>query len=160
MPRRACGALIFGIAICSMAVAARAADRDDPGWLLPMPEVDADPKVPTLKQQVGHGWGEDISSHAEIERYLRALAAAAPERSRLVKYGETIEKRGLYLAGDHGPEEPLAAGRDPRGQPSPRRPAPDHARASQGDCASRPLRSSGWPMEFTAMRSRRATPHC
>jgi Zinc carboxypeptidase len=97
MPRRACGALIFGIAICSLAGAARAADRDDPGWLLPMPEVDADPKVPTLKQQVGHGWGEDISSHAEIERYLRALAGAAPDRSRLVKYGETIEKRGLYL---------------------------------------------------------------
>ena len=97
MPRRACRAFIFGIAFCSLAVAAGAADRDDPGWLLPMPEVDADPKVPTLKQQVGHAWGQDISSHAEIERYLRALAAAAPDRTRLVKYGETIEKRGLYL---------------------------------------------------------------
>ena len=97
MPRPARAALFVGIAFCSLAVAAQGALGDDPGWLLPMPEVDADPKVPTLKQQLGHGWGEDISSHAEIERYLRSLAAAAPERSRLVKYGETIEKRGLYL---------------------------------------------------------------
>jgi hypothetical protein len=104
MPRRACRALIFGIAFCSLAIAARGADRDDPGWLLPMPEVDADPKVPTLKQQIGHRWGEDISSHAEIERYLHALADAAPERSRLVKYGETIEKRGLYLLAITGPK--------------------------------------------------------
>ena len=40
--------------------------------------------------------GPDISSHAEIERYLRSLADAAPDRTRLVRYGQTIEKRGLY----------------------------------------------------------------
>ena len=97
MPNTARVALFFGIVMGSLAVAGRAADRDDPGWLLPMPEVDTDAKMPTLKQEVGHRWGEDISSHSEIERYLRALAGAAPERSRLVKYGETIEKRGLYL---------------------------------------------------------------
>ena len=74
MPMRPRFVLTLGIAISLVALAARAADRDDPGWLLPMPEVDADPKVPTLKQQVGHDWGRDISSHAEIERYLRALA--------------------------------------------------------------------------------------
>src|SRR5262249_26324484 len=97
MPRGVRGVILAWIAICLLAVAAQGADRNDPGWLLPMPEVDADPKIPTLKQHLGHGWGEDISSHAEIERYLRALTAAAPERSRLVKYGNTIEKRGLYL---------------------------------------------------------------
>ncbi|AMV39259.1 M14 family metallopeptidase [Planctomyces sp. SH-PL62] len=68
------------------------------GWLLPMPEVDADPAIPTLSQVVGHSWGADVSSASEIERYLSALAAAAPDRSRLVPYGRTIEKRGLaYL---------------------------------------------------------------
>jgi hypothetical protein len=87
--------LLIGIILA--AVTARAGDRDDPAWLLPMPEVDADPKVPTLKQSLGHGWAEEISSHAEIERYLRALTAAAADRTRLIKYGETIEKRGLYL---------------------------------------------------------------
>src|SRR5271163_2054879 len=86
----------LAIAIGSMSLTAVAADRDNPGWLLPMPEVDADPKVPTLKQVVGHGWGEDISTHAEIERYLHVLVDAAPDRARLVRYGQTIEKRGLY----------------------------------------------------------------
>jgi hypothetical protein len=61
-----------------------------------MPEIDSDRKIPTLKQVVDHAWGEDISSHGEIERYLKSLVAAAPERARLVRYGETIEKRGLY----------------------------------------------------------------
>jgi hypothetical protein len=88
--------LLLGIAICSAPLTAAAADKDNASWLLPMPEVDADPRVPTLKHQIGHGWGEDISNHAEIERYLRALSASAPDRTRLVRYGETIEKRGLY----------------------------------------------------------------
>ncbi len=88
---------LLGIGIIWAAAGARAADRNDPAWLLPMPEVDADPKVPTLKQAIGHGWAQEISSHAEIERYLRALSAVAPDRTRLVQYGQTIEKRGLYL---------------------------------------------------------------
>jgi hypothetical protein len=87
---------LLGIAAGSLDLTARAAEKDTPGWLLPMPEVDADPKVPTLKEQIGHGWGEDISTHAEIERYIRALSAAAADRTRLVRYGQTIERRGLY----------------------------------------------------------------
>ena len=97
MPSFARGAIVLGIAIFAQGAQARAEDRNDPGWLLPMPEVDADPKVPTLKEQLGHGWGEDISSHSEIERYLHALAGAAPDRCRLIKYGMTIEKRALYM---------------------------------------------------------------
>ena len=50
MPRRSRLALIMGIAISAPLAPAGAADRDNPGWLLPMPEVDADPKVPTLKE--------------------------------------------------------------------------------------------------------------
>jgi hypothetical protein len=68
----------------------------DPGWLLPVPEVDADPDVPTLEQVVGHAWAQEVSSHAEIERYLHALAEAAPDRTKLVRYGSTYEGRGLY----------------------------------------------------------------
>jgi hypothetical protein len=104
MPSRPRVALLLGIAIISTAVRAGAADKDNPGWLLPLPEVVADPRVPTLKQQIGHGWGEDISSHAEIERYLRALCDAAPDRTRLVRYGQTIEKRGLYILAISSPK--------------------------------------------------------
>ena len=39
--------------------------------LLPAPELDVDPAIPTLKKVTGHGWGQDISSHVEMERYLR-----------------------------------------------------------------------------------------
>lgn len=95
MPRRPWPALIL-CALITPSTQAQEVERNRPGWLLPMPEVDADPKVPTLKAVVGHGWGEDISSCAEIERYLRALANAAPDRVRLVPYGRTIERRELF----------------------------------------------------------------
>jgi len=72
--------------------------RSAPGWLLPMTEVDPDPTIPTLKAVVGQAWGEEISSVSEIERYLAALSQAAPDRTSLVPYGRTPEKRNLaYL---------------------------------------------------------------
>ena len=47
----------------------------DPAWLLPAADIDVDPKMPTLTQVVGHRWGQEISSHAEIERSGSALAS-------------------------------------------------------------------------------------
>ena len=75
--------LVFALAGPSAAQEA----KKDPARLLPVPEVEADPAIPTLKDVVGHRWGQEISSHAEIERYIHALAKAAPERCKLVKYG-------------------------------------------------------------------------
>ena len=89
MPRRSWLTLFPSILLISSAMAADP-EVKGPGWLLPMPEIDADPRIPTLKSVVGHGWGEDISSVAEIERYLRALADAAPDRAKLIPYGQTI----------------------------------------------------------------------
>jgi hypothetical protein len=56
-----------------------------------------DASVPTLKQVVGHDHGEEITSPEEIAAYIRALAAAAPTRTRLVEYGRTWEGRPLLL---------------------------------------------------------------
>ncbi|MCU0980397.1 MAG: M14 family metallopeptidase [Pirellulaceae bacterium] len=64
-------------------------------WL-PMPELAADPRIPTLKKVAGHEWGQDITSYAEMERYLKALVKAAPDRAVLVPYGKTYEGRTLY----------------------------------------------------------------
>src|SRR5262245_27601252 len=72
------------------------APKKGPTWLLPVPEVDADPKVPTLAEVVGHRWAQEISSHAEIERYLHALAKAAPDRCKLTKYGQSYQGKSLY----------------------------------------------------------------
>jgi len=72
--------------------------EQDQAWLLPVAELDADPKIPTLAQVVGHRWGQEISSHAEIERYCQALVKAAPERCLLVKYGQSYQGKDLnYL---------------------------------------------------------------
>ena len=75
-----------------------------PGWLLPLPEVDADPKIPTLKAIVGHDWAEEITTPAEADQYLQAIAAAAPDRATYVRYGRTPEGRSLAYVAITSPE--------------------------------------------------------
>ena len=55
------------------------------------------PGIPTLQQVVGHDVGEIMSSPEEIDAYLKALAAAAPDRVRLVEYARSWEGRPLHL---------------------------------------------------------------
>lgn len=52
--------------------------------------------IPSLKTVCGYDFGERITPPEDIVRYLQALAAAAPDRTRLVKYAETWEARPLY----------------------------------------------------------------
>ncbi len=67
-------------------------------WLLPLPEVEADTEIPTCKDVLRYDWADDISSHHQVVTYLKALAKAAPDRAKLVQYGETYEGRELvYL---------------------------------------------------------------
>lgn len=61
------------------------------------PGAKYDPTIPTLKQVVGHDWGERITMHHEMERYLVALQQATPSRVKIVKYGETWEGKSLYF---------------------------------------------------------------
>jgi len=61
------------------------------------PGVTYDPAIPTLEQVTGHAIGTEISAHADVEKYLRALAAASP-RIRLVEYGKSWEGRSLWYA--------------------------------------------------------------
>ena len=60
---------------------------------LPLAELEPDRKIPILKQVVGHAWGEEVSSHGEVERYIKDLARAAPFRSSLKKYVTRYEGR-------------------------------------------------------------------
>jgi len=60
------------------------------------PGAKYDPAIPTLRQVVGHANGDNITMHHEAERYLKALAAAAPRRARLETHGATWEGRTLY----------------------------------------------------------------
>lgn len=55
-----------------------------------------DSAIPTLKQALGYDFAERVTPPEEIVRYLKALHEAAPDRTRLVKYAESWEKRELY----------------------------------------------------------------
>ena len=56
-----------------------------------------DPKIPTIKQVLGHDYGEKITTPEEIPIYLRALNQAAPDRTRLAEYARSWEGRPLWL---------------------------------------------------------------
>lgn len=55
-----------------------------------------DPAIPTLTATVGHAPGARITSPNEAYAYLKALAAAAPDRAQLVQYAVSWEGRPLY----------------------------------------------------------------
>lgn len=55
-----------------------------------------DPAIPTLTQSAGHAPGTRITSPDQAYAYLKALAATAPDRTRLVQYATSWEGRPLY----------------------------------------------------------------
>jgi hypothetical protein len=59
--------------------------------------------APTFAEVSGHGFGERITTHAEMVRYLERLAAASP-RVRVVDQGRSWEERALPLAIVTSPE--------------------------------------------------------
>ncbi len=56
-----------------------------------------DPRIPTFKQVLGYEPGERISSHAQLMKYLEALASASP-RLKVFEYGQSWEGRKLVYA--------------------------------------------------------------
>jgi len=94
-------ALLFALAAASVATAeARSPEPPEP----PAPAVQPlapgaryDSKIPTVKQVLGFDVGERITSPEEITRYLEALQAAAPDRTRLIEYARTWEGRPLHV---------------------------------------------------------------
>lgn len=63
------------------------------------PGAKYDVAVPSVQSVLGYAPGQHISSYDEMMRYLQALAAAVPERVKLVQYATSWEGRKLiYLA--------------------------------------------------------------
>jgi hypothetical protein len=56
-----------------------------------------DPAIPTPHQVLGHHPAEALTTPEEIVRYFEALAASAPDRTSLVRYGETWQGRPLIM---------------------------------------------------------------
>ena len=62
-----------------------------------VPGTRYDPDIPTLEEVAGHDFGEVITPPADVIRYMEALAAAAPERTHLIRYAESWEGRPLVI---------------------------------------------------------------
>ena len=56
-----------------------------------------DASIPTLEQVVGHDFREEITAPAQVVEYFEALAAAAPDRAKLIYYAESWEGRALVV---------------------------------------------------------------
>ena len=56
-----------------------------------------DPDIPTLEEVAGHDFGEVVTPPDDVIRYMEALADAAPDRTRLVRYAESWEGRPLVV---------------------------------------------------------------
>ncbi len=96
MQRAAWGVLALTLAIgVGIAEAQPAPPREAPPPF--MPGVSYDPAVPTLEATLGHHPGEVITPPDQIVAYFRALAQAAPDRTRLIEYGRTWEGRPLFV---------------------------------------------------------------
>src|SRR5687767_13927304 len=83
MPR----AVLFFVLLLSLSADAR-------GQIVP--GATYDPAIPTLESIAGYQPGAAITTPDQIGRYLEALARAAPDRTRLVKYATTWEGRPLH----------------------------------------------------------------
>ncbi len=79
------------------AAVAAAAPTQVPAGADLAPGTTYDSRIPTLAATVGHDLGVRISTPEQIEAYLRALHAAAPDRTRLVAYATSWEGRPLHV---------------------------------------------------------------
>jgi hypothetical protein len=87
-------------------------------------QVDYDPAIPEPRAVLGHDPADAITAPEEIVRYFQALADAAPERTRLVRYADSWQGRPLVMLAIGSPERmarvdgvraDLARLADPRG---------------------------------------------
>ncbi len=91
--------LVAGLPAASSAQALLDHGNPVPGYGAPWPKfvpgTTYDPSIPTLESVVGHAIRDEITSPEEINAYLRALAAAAADRTHLVEYARSWEGRPL-----------------------------------------------------------------
>ena len=62
------------------------------------PGTQYDPAVPTIKKTLGYEPGERIAPHSHLMKYFESLAAAQPNRVKLIEYTKSWEGRKLIVA--------------------------------------------------------------
>ncbi len=68
------------------------------------PGTQYDSRIPDLEQVTGFDFAERITPPEDIAIYLKALATAAPDRTRLIEYARTWEGRPLHVIAIGNPE--------------------------------------------------------
>ncbi|HSW28518.1 MAG TPA: M14 family zinc carboxypeptidase [Longimicrobiales bacterium] len=68
------------------------------------PGTQYDPAIPTLEQVAGHAITEALTWPEQIVSYFQALAAAAPERTRLLDLGKSWQGRAMVMLVIGSPE--------------------------------------------------------
>jgi len=91
------GVVFLSFLLTSHALLAREASDWFPGGSY-------DPSVPTIRQVLGFDPPVRFTTFYETEKLLRAWAGAAPDRTRLVEFGEDYEGKKLYLLVVSSPE--------------------------------------------------------
>lgn len=76
-------------------VSGRALTEPPAALLSAWPAADYDPAIPTTASVLGFDLGAEMARHDEVTRYFQALAAAAPDRMKVLEYGESWEGRKL-----------------------------------------------------------------
>lgn len=92
MPRGPARLLAAAVIFCQWAVQTPAVAAPFEPW----PGTRYEPAIPHLQEVVGHDFGAEITSGADVQRYLEALAAAAPERTHLMEYARSWQGRPLH----------------------------------------------------------------
>jgi hypothetical protein len=86
----------------ALALLLAAAPAAAPFELVPGARYDA--RIPGPQQVLGHDFGAEITPPDGITLYLKTLAAAAPDRTRLVEYGRSWQGRPLHVLAIGSPE--------------------------------------------------------
>ena len=76
-----------------LAAATRVAAAQPAPALELSPGTTYDKRIPTAKEVLGYDFGDEITPPDRLIAYLQALAAAAPERTRLIEYARSYEGR-------------------------------------------------------------------
>ena len=74
--------------------------------------VSYDPKIPKPKDIIYHEVGEWHVTHDRLVNYMRAVAAAAPDRVKLETMGLTYETPSTGITDHHISKKSSEAGRD------------------------------------------------
>ena len=85
--------MLKGWVLVLLIVATRAVYPQDFEWIS---NAQYDSNIPTPKSVLGYEIGEYLTDHLQMVEYIKQLAGAT-DRVRIFKFGQSVERRDMYL---------------------------------------------------------------